>query len=603
MAAEDAAPATLFLDDHDAFSRLPYWRQWDALVAFATATGNLSGLPMIVMHMIVFAIHLGVFYALMTYTVPPDAPDWHDLAFKNTLVYNLLMNYLGLNLLYTGPMYGEIGWLRLTKRRVMSGIPIHRGWLGRGWLPNVRRWYDSLHFLALVAVCVVLLRGPPSPAAVGLLAVLTFSGCALLDIGSWIGSIGMTFHWPILWLLQRYAAPSSLACALPGLQIWLLGVYMGCGIAKIGPWWELGFGNEWVTPPPFARRRFLLNLFIRDAPRDFRATAFASIASHATALIEIGAPLLVLLGGPVLKPLGLLSLFAMHIYIVSHFAHADVNALNWLSAHTLYFCHVHHASIGFASLGALGLGLLALDFGYAAFGQAGNTHRTYQSLCYKYWSGNYSHCFYFFSPSGLAKLEAAIANPASKLHPLGPCGLFDAGPRGWRLLSEDKIRWNLIRALGFMWYAQLVVRALPRILFDHFDGAAKAISLGAGGTFGAVFHNMMLHNWLFGIVSHEVAPHEQALAFLHAECAFEEGELTCICVYAFGTLSHVSFKGQAADSHPLRGQGRWRVLDAKSGVVRCGRQSCAAIAASIRRPSDWAAVIADGSHDEDKKAL
>ena len=107
-----------------------------------------------------------------------------------------------------------------------------------------------------------------------------------------------------------------------------------------------------------------------------------------SAVIEFGAPLLVLFGGPELKSLGVMLLMAMHAYIISHFAHADVYSLNWVSVHVLYYCHVHTPTVDLSSISNVALALLCIDFGYAVFGQMGNTHRTIQSHCYKYWSGN-----------------------------------------------------------------------------------------------------------------------------------------------------------------------------------------------------------------------
>ena len=62
-------------------------------------------------------------------------------------------------------------------------------------------------------------------------------------------------------------------------------------------------------------------------------------------------------------------------------------------------------------------------------------------------------------------------------------------------------------------------------------------------------------------------------------------------LYAFGSLSHLCEGGRCTKLGEMadgaRGRGRWVVTDAKKGVVRRGRQSSAAIAAGIRRPSDW----------------
>ena len=164
-------------------------------------------------------------------------------------------------------------------------------------------------------------------------------------------------------------------------------------------------------------------------------------------------------------------------------------------------------------------------------------------------------------------------------------------------MSEEQVRWSLTRGLGLLWYAQLVLRVLPKLLHDELTkrvataggGGGPPLSIApTGGSVGAVFHNLMLHNWCMGIVSHEVGWTADVLDFLQAECAFDEGELTCFVIYAFGSLSWKI--EEPWSGHLLRGGGKWVVHDAKAGVTRRGEQSSAAIAARIRRPSDWAAV-------------
>ena len=137
----------------------------------------------------------------------------------------------------------------------------------------------------------------------------------------------------------------------------------GCGVAKLGPWWDLGFAHEWTTPPPFAGVEWLSKLFIRDAKGgDYRTTPLASLAAHSSAVVEFGAPLLVLFGGPGLKQCGIIMLLAMHVYIVAHFAHADVYGLNWMTAHCLYYCHIHTPAVEFGSVHSAALLFLIAEF-------------------------------------------------------------------------------------------------------------------------------------------------------------------------------------------------------------------------------------------------
>ena len=258
--------------------------------------------------------------------------------------------------------------------------------------------------LALVGLSCQLLScgNDVHPRVVLAFAALCALGWSFLDLGAWMGAQGMQFHWPILWLLQHYALEPTFGAGrwcnvLPGFQLWTIGVYVACAVAKVGPWWAIGFSNEWTTPPPFAGRRWLSNLYYRDArPReveegdaeeesegevdeesecesgekgecgdgdeededesedgdveggcedddeedgenegcgtgdaaggdtnhraDYRATTLASVAAHASVLVELGAPLLVLFGSSSIdvffgRQLGFLLLVLMHLYV------------------------------------------------------------------------------------------------------------------------------------------------------------------------------------------------------------------------------------------------------------------------------------------------
>ena len=421
--------------DYAAFRALPYYAQWDAAVAQVAAAGNRPNLLALLFHLVFFVLQLLAFQWVTSTTVPTGgggaldlvawSADWHATMFKNAVVFNFLWNYLGVSLLYNGPLYGEIGW-RLVGRRFMTGIPIHRGalnavlgsWMGGGvgeeqkpgpaprggLLPPTRQWYDTIHTLALVGLSCQLLScgNDVHPRVVLAFAALCALGWSFLDLGAWMGAQGMQFHWPIMWLLQHYALEPTFGAGrwcnvLPGFQLWTIGVYVACAVAKVGPWWAIGFSNEWTTPPPFAGRRWLSNLYYRDArPReveegdaeeesegevdeesecesgekgecgdgdeededesedgdveggsedddeedgenegggtgdaaggdtnhraDYRATTLASVAAHASVLVELGAPLLVLFGSSSIdvffgRQLGFLLLVLMHLYV------------------------------------------------------------------------------------------------------------------------------------------------------------------------------------------------------------------------------------------------------------------------------------------------
>jgi hypothetical protein len=331
--------------------------------------------------------------------------------------------------------------------------------------------------------------------------------------------------------------------------------------------------------------------------------------------VELGAPLLLLVAHTLPDPVhaencawvGWLTLTAMHIYIVSHFAHADVNCLNWLSAHALYYCHVHahHGFVGFGRLWSethpIALLLLALDASYSLYGHL-NTDSAWQSQTYKYWSGNYSNATYFMTKAGKRKLDAAIGNPENPiLSRMGLPPLENLGPKGLGLLDARKMHIAKCRQLAAMFWMQLDTRILPKLVADHYKigldetNTTKAAQLQYGedvdvirslDDFGLISHGMLLNQWLLGMCSHEIKYVPFVMDLLQAECKFSEGDFVCFEMYAFPTLSH--FWGKERKLNDKKGgTGKWIIRDAKAGVVRTGSQSASTVANMIAQPSSW----------------
>jgi hypothetical protein len=422
------------LESRAEFEQLSYWEQWDCCVAHFARTGNRTALPSIVFHQLCFALHLLLLQHVMRHHSGPlesGTPQYLDCLLKNSCVLFYLSGFLAITggAGYSGPMYGEAG--RLTAHKFKLGVPVFRSPLllgrlaGRRILGETRTLVDLLHTALTVAVSLQMLREPvPGPALAG-----TFVGLyllfQLLELGQAIGNYNMLYNWLVAWICGRYALRELGGAVFPAMQLQLTIVYIGCGLAKLGPWWEAAFGNEWTSPPPFAGRSFLLDLFYRNATGkggacDFRPTSLSRWASRLTGLIELGAPVLLLAShSTVILPdpahreacrlVGWLTLTAMHAYIVSHFAHADVNALNLLTCQLLHFCWgprslsiEYHGMTAMPTLSASGFPshpatwlssplvradflvacALALDGGYALYGHL-NTHRAWQSQTYK----------------------------------------------------------------------------------------------------------------------------------------------------------------------------------------------------------------------------
>ncbi len=420
------------LESRAEFVKLSYWEQWDCCAAHFARNGNRSALPSILFHQLCFALHLALLqYVMRTHCgdVEFGSQQYLDCLLKNSCVLFYLSGFLAITGAagYSGPMYGEVG--RLTVHKLKLGVPVFRspvlGGLATKVLGETRTPVDLLHTALTVAVSFQMLRDPVPNAMLAGAFVCLYLLLQLLELGQAVGNYNMLYNWLVAWICGRYALREIGGAVFPAMQLQLTIVYIGCGLAKIGPWWELAFGNEWTSPPHLAGRPVLLDLFYRNATGksgtyDYRPTALSKWASRATGVVELGAPVLLLMShSTALFPdqahretcrlVGWLTLTAMHLYIVCHFAHADVNALNLLTCQLLHFCWgprslsvKYHGAAVLPTLAASGFPshpvawlssplvradfavacLLAMDGGYAIYGHL-NTHRAWQSQTYK----------------------------------------------------------------------------------------------------------------------------------------------------------------------------------------------------------------------------
>jgi len=152
-------------------------------------------------------------------------------------------------------------------------------------LGQSRTWLDIVLNLSTVGVALKMLLTPEPSARVAAAYLACLLAQHVSDWGVSIGSFGY-FHVPhAAILLYRYAVNAAGALVLT--QLFLMMVYVSCGLCKMGPWFSCVFAQEWTTPPwAFG----LTNFFFKDARAhgDYRITRFGKALAYVAATIECG---------------------------------------------------------------------------------------------------------------------------------------------------------------------------------------------------------------------------------------------------------------------------------------------------------------------------
>ena len=370
--------------EQDGFRKLSYGQQWDVSVAYNAIYGESEKITAYVFHSLV-NIGLALLFCGIAYVfVPiPNTKDtnwfldegYQNCLLKNAFVFCYLATFIGFGLHYQGPLFGE-PTLRLTTYRFRRGLPkldlynfikSPSFWSGKPERTNpknvamvsTRGYLDVLHTWYTILVCCWLLVTPEPSLYQVWLHVFGVAVSFVLDFAGWNGAYGMFSTASAIWLLAHY---HEVPHHLSAFQLYVPVVYIGCGLAKLGPAWELCFPNEWTTVPWLAGNKAMLNLFYRNGTNkietnkkepsaykktdgddedektkknsskqvnrlDIRPTRLARNCSHIAGIVEAGAPLLLLLSrdihdifgvGQNLRYVGFFSLLGMHAYILLH---------------------------------------------------------------------------------------------------------------------------------------------------------------------------------------------------------------------------------------------------------------------------------------------
>jgi hypothetical protein len=301
-----------------------------------------------------------------------------------------------------------------------------------------------------------------------------------------------------------------------------------------------------VSNSPVTRWAFLRRRMYRAYPDDLRPSLLATLMGHAGTALEMGIPLLLLVsaGSPERVAVAMVMVLMLHGFITSNVPMGVPLEWNVVVVYGAFVLFNAHPGVSVWDLpplhpvtGFLVVMLLVVPL-------VGNVwpHRVPFLMAMRYYAGNWPYSVWLFrgdSHTRLERLRKASPWVFSQLNRFYP-------PEVGVGVVGKVMAFRMMHLQGRV-LKELVPHAVDDLTaFTWLDG-----ELVAGMALGWNFGDGHLH-------------HEQLLAALQAQCAFEPGELRCIFV----------------EGEPLlRPTLSWRIVDAASGELKRGETPVASLRA------------------------
>eukprot|EP00746_Dinoflagellata_sp_MGD_P132532 gnl/MRDRNA2_/MRDRNA2_66238_c0_seq1.p1 gnl/MRDRNA2_/MRDRNA2_66238_c0~~gnl/MRDRNA2_/MRDRNA2_66238_c0_seq1.p1 ORF type:complete len:591 (-),score=59.54 gnl/MRDRNA2_/MRDRNA2_66238_c0_seq1:4-1716(-) len=407
---------------------------------------------------------------------------------------------------------------------------------------------DVASFVALLVALSVSVFFPALLREAMVVAVVSAAWGLLSDHQQFLASQSTT-HFHVLLAGCFPAQQGGVACA----QIHVVLVWLGSGLGKIGPWFAFVNGPFLSGSLWLRGRQWLWKLLYRSED-DLRPTFAVQLLGHVAPHLEWVAPLLLFVPGSAFSVvLGVVTLLAMHVYILCMPAMRDIYAWNgWfmVAAVNLFGGRV---AFGFdfgswasapypLQLWFVGETLLVL------FGVLRPDLISYQTG-HRNWAGNWSQAVIFLRKSAASKLTDSVityGRPA-----------WDAVPEsiqlGPKLTEKDaSFAKELItyKLLGNYWLSTMNLKVLPSLV-------QRTLMAEPIQDFYVMHGNQLCDTCMGSFFCLSWFP--LVVSSLQKVAHFEERDFLCIHVGSF------PFQGGCRTSST-----KWQILDASAGVVASG---------------------------------
>lgn len=473
-----------------------------------------------------------------------DVSSWwlRPEAFQKAILWSMLFEIAGLGCgsgpltgRYVPPIGGFLYFLRpgTTKLPVFSGVPLIGG--------HRRNLLDVIAYAAVLGLAIFALTSAtlPSTALVGLAILLPVLG--ILDKTLFLCARG-EHYWTTIAVFAL--AASSF---IPGAKAVHAALWFWAGVSKLNHHFP-GVVGVMTSNNPFIRVKAIRKLMYRNYPDDMSPSAMATYMGHAGTVLELGVPVVLLLGdGGTLTLVGLLLMLALHGFITSNIPMGVPLEWNVMMVYGGFFLFWKHASVSVLSM-SLPVAVVVLCM-CVLVPLLGNLYpaRVPFLLAMRYYAGNWAYSVWLFEKGSekrlgkLTKSSGWIYDQLGRMYDRGQCVGIVGKVMAFRLMH---LHGRLL--------TQLIPKAVDDLTrYEWVDG-----EIVAGIVLGWNFGDGHLHK-------------EELLAAVQAQCGFEAGELRCVMV----------------EAQPLFGSSlQYRIHDAKTGLIEAGSASVA----ELRTLQPWA---------------
>jgi hypothetical protein len=448
-------------------------------------------------------------------------------AFQKAILWSMLFEIVGLGCgsgpltgRYLPPFGGALYFLRpgTTKLAAFERVPVIGG--TRRTLLDV-----GLYAATLVMLVVSLVQAHPDNTALIPIAVLV-PVLGVLDKTIFLCARG-EHYWTTVMV---FVLASNFIPGAKGVQAAL---WFWAGVSKLNHHFPSVVGVM-TSNSPVTRFAWLRRLMYRHYPHDLAPSTLATLMSHAGTALELGVPVILLLGrgGPV-TVVGLVLMLLLHGFITSNVPMGVPIEWNVMMVYGGFFLFWKHADAGLTDVNApTAVLLLVMCVVVPLLGNLFPSRIPFL-LAMRYYAGNWAYSIWLFRGDSHRRLEHLtktapwIYDQLGHFYDRSACVGVVGKVMGFRLMHLHG------RALS-----QLVPQAVDRLEdYEWIDG-----EMVAGMVLGWNFGDGHLHR-------------EQLLRIVQEQCAFEEGELRCIMV----------------ESQPFgRTTLHYRILDAATGLLTQG---------------------------------